>query len=241
MEFNKFYGSNNVTFLTGIIDTLLPRVVEIIRTTLKDGLKKALWSERRSAFGIRSVYALTAERDGFEEHLERVKQKQEEQKLRKQMFIISPIDPNEDAKTQQNWEMEYDRLHAYISERPGTLYTVVFQLSDEHLSHGGNIAIKVPEKEHHQLPEGNEESEELEEIDAGVANHLHRPIEDVKLEARSALIIPGGNKFGFEPTHYGQRSYLVVEFWMYQDAYIAPSRLSLREGEVLGAIGHKDL
>lgn len=235
MDFNRFYGSNNVTLLNGLLPHVLPEVYAKLHSLLLDSLKKSNWNERRKHFGIRSVYVLSANRDGLDEHLEKVRERRDAKEGRKSMFIVSPIDPEAENKVQKVREIEYQRLHSYIEERPGTLYSLVVQLTDETSAHGGHLAIKVAGNEVDDDVDG-ENIDESEIIDEEVAKSLHRPIEDIKLEKGNSFLIPGSALFGFEPVHYGEKSCIVVEFWQYKDSFFDPRRPSLRDGEMLGLV-----
>lgn len=223
-----------MTFLNGALAKVLPDMAIKLRTILLESLKKSGWNERRKHFGMRSVYVLAADRDGLDGHLEKVRLRQEEKEAKKSMFIISPIDPNSKDKAQQIRDIENERLNSYLVERPGTLYSLVIQLTDDGTAHGGHLAVKVPDNE--AIDDLTEEESEDALKDEEVAKSLHRPIEDIMLEKGSAFLIHGGNSFGFEPVHYGKKSCLVVEFWQYLDSPFNVGRPSLRHGEALGLI-----
>ena len=207
---------------------------------LSDALKKASWEEHRHRFGIRNVYHLSASRDGLDQHIESIRKKHKEIEAKKNMFVVTPVDPEKESKQRKKLEQELDRLHAFVSDRPGTTYTIVLQLTEEKVAHGGHIAVKILDHKHpdedEQFALSFEEATEHDVPDKSVAKALFRQVEDMRLEKGSAFVIPSTNSFGFEPVHYGSKSLLVVEFWQYRDSKISSNLVSLEEGEKLGFI-----
>lgn len=181
--YNRF-GGGNVTFLTGILPSLLPDVAEHYHGVLSQGLDH--WLERPSdrkkvtqTFGIRGIYFLSGEREGLDlfHHMFDLKRKR---KLPESLTDAPPpsIKPSDfDA---------YRRIHQYlmirgkerniqrarfVADHSGDEYTLYGAFTDVSESCNADYLVE----RHAFSDDGEDEEDEYDDIGGEVSVPQYQP------------------------------------------------------------------
>jgi hypothetical protein len=227
----------------------------LISETFQRGLDKADWEETSRAFGLRSCYFLSATRDGLDEHLALARAQSIASQPSKDSFVVMPkefwLEKNDQIR--QRLEEKHQRLRRSLSDRTGTAYTVVVQLTDRLEGAGGNIAVhskpltlfRDMPRERDDIDDDyyDDENENSNEPSSKVSksvvdDDLKDLVDEQQMDKGSVLIINAAFKHGFEPIQHGHRDLLVLEYWKYGNVQdTSPRRATVEDGELLGLFG----
>lgn len=242
------FGGSNVTYLTGIFQSVLPDVSRNILHTVQSALKEADWAESRKVFGIRHVYFTSFEGKSLAEH-----QADLEAAKPKPAFVVLPPEAREQQarderqKILENRRTEEHRRSKHVQAVPDTSYVVVLQISDRNSFIGGNLLVH-----HHDAGHGagrdedyydDEEEERLKgqwEAKESVKVPYLVPgqgIEVLTPERGSVVVVPGRKPFGLDAVTHGVRKSLVLELWPFRDAPMGTGRADGTVGRKLGEAG----
>ncbi len=89
-------GSNNVTYLTGLLKPVLPRVYQKLIAAAKYGIRKADFSFPIESLGVRSVQYVSFDNDGIHDYREGLRQRVKATKDAANTFIVHPIRSEEE-------------------------------------------------------------------------------------------------------------------------------------------------
>eukprot|EP01038_Epipyxis_sp_PR26KG_P007794 gene7794-10588_t len=154
-EGGNYYGNSNITYLTGVFQSLLPEVYKSLLTTIAPYFKKTDWDVRFDQLGVRSVRYLSYNKGNMTEY-RRMLTQEKKQAEEKNPFVIASTDTMRKIEKEKTMleKTKYDRdaddvVRNYIRPGSGTTYTALIMLSDRRKCVGGSILVNS------QLSESN--------------------------------------------------------------------------------------
>lgn len=143
-----YYGGANVTYITGVLQEVLPEIESKIYSALTLAIKDAEWKHLHpSKLGIRSLEYLscTGEQPRITKgqvERERLARKLKEEEAKGSLYI-GPRSPDLVAAVDRFAEQNHDEVVAsYLNSVPHTVITAHLSMSDVDTYQGGEIAIE---------------------------------------------------------------------------------------------------
>ena len=144
-------GGSNVTYLTGIFQTMFPELESKVRIIAQKALDRAEWKGDMSHYGIRSVQYLSFYKAGLKAHRATLKEKTAKDDKPAAFIVYPDQDSREEAEKnrvkQKHSKFDPDadevvKVHLQPAEPPNAIaFTAVIQMSDRAQFAGGDILI----------------------------------------------------------------------------------------------------
>jgi len=178
-------GGSNVTYLTGIFQSLFPELESKVRMITQKALERAEWKGDMSQYGIRSVQYLSFYKAGLKAHRATLKEKKESKEEKAPAFIVYPdqesreeAEKNRIKRKHSKFDPDADevvKVHLQPAEPPNAIaFTAVIQMSDRAQFAGGDILIS--KKKHPRTT--------ISLHNAGKESHAHQKEEETEDEVK---------------------------------------------------------
>ena len=230
----------NVTYLNGILQTLLPDIVVKLRIAATHGIKGAEWNGvSMDNLGIRSVQ--------FSHVDSGIKMKSKAQLAKERKDKVHVFSIGDKPKKVDDGKVD---LHAdehvvqYMRQEPECAYSMIVHLSSRSDFFGGIVLVGKGEREKHYDDTDDEEEDksifdtwdgpdDVKEYEKPEFNAYHTQIQRYTPELGSALLIQSENSHGVHKVTKGQLTTLILEFWPYSDAPVGSKYQAVKDAKPL--------